>query len=98
MAGTHLTSRPHVSWEEFPGEEEREGLDPQLDGDDEETGGEEARHLEAEDVLHQTLPAGDEVGEGGEEEETEDGEDEGGEVHGPSGECHQDPGQTQRGK
>ena len=92
---THLTSCPHVGREELPGEKEREGLHPQLDGDDEETGGEETGHLEAEHVLHQALPAGDEVGEGGEEKEAEDGEDERGEVHGPPGECHQDPGQAQ---
>ena len=94
----HLTSGPHVSWEEFPGEKEREGLDPQLDGDDEETGGEEAGDLEAEHVLHQPLPAGDEEGEGGEEEEAEDGEDERDEVHGASGECHQYPGQAEGGQ
>ena len=91
----HLASCPHVCWKELPREKEREGLHPQLDGDDEEAGGEEAGHLEAKDVLHQALPAGDEVGEGGEEEEAENGEDERGEVHGPSGECHQDPGQAQ---
>ena len=95
MLRPHLTSGPHVSREEFPGEKEWEGLHPQLDGDDEETGGEEAGHPEAEHVLHQPLPAGDEVGEGGEEEEAEDGEEERGEVHGPSGECHQDPGQAE---
>ena len=71
---THLASRPHICWEELAGEEEGQGLHPQLDGDEEETGGEEAGDLEAEHVLHQPLPAGDEVGEGGEEEEAEDGE------------------------
>ena len=95
---THLTSCPHICWEELAREEERQGLDPQLDGDDEEAGGEEAGHLEAEHVLHQPLPAGDEVGEGGEEEEAEDGEDEGGEVHGPPGEGHQYPGQAEGGE
>ena len=94
----HLASCPHVCWKELPREKEWESLHPQLDGDDEEAGGEEAGHLEAEDVLHQALPAGDEVGEGGEEEEAEDGEDEGDEVHGASGECHQYPGQAQGGQ
>jgi len=97
-SGEALTSGPHVSWEKFPGEKEREGLHPQLDGDDEEAGGEETGHLEAEHVLHQPLPAGDEVGEGGEEEEAEDGEDERGEVHGPPGEGHQYPGQAEGGE
>ena len=40
--------------------------------------------------------AGDEVGEGGEEEQADDGQDEGGEVHGPARERHQDPGQGER--
>ena len=93
----HLAGGPHVCREEFPGEEEGEGLHPQLDRDDQEAGGQEARHLQAEHVLHQVWRGGDQVGEGREEVEADDGEDEGGEVHGPPWECHQDPSQSEGG-
>ena len=91
----HLAGGPHVCREEFPGEEEGEGLHPQLDRDDEQAGGEEARHLEAEHILYHAGVGGGQVGEGGEQEEADDGENQGGEVHGPSGECHQNPSQSQ---
>ena len=71
-------------------------MNTKLNTDHEEAGGQETRHLETEDTtLHHVLQhvTGDEVGEGGEEEKADDGEDEGGEVHCSPGECHQDPGQ-----
>ena len=40
----------------------------------------------------------DDVGEGGEHEEADDGQDQGGEVHAASGERQQNPGQCERGK
>ena len=54
-------------------------MNTKLNTDHEEAGGQETRHLETEDAtLHHVLQhvAGDEVGEGGEEEKADDGEDE----------------------
>ena len=101
LSNVYLARGSDIGWEEFPREEQWQCLDTKLDTDHQETGGEEAGQLQAEQAaLHHGRPlqhgAGDEVGEGGEEEQADDGEDEGGEVHGPAGECHQDSGQGER--